>query len=54
MVQDEDVLGRDDSYILDRMAEFISRDEVITIPAARQLSVVIKRAVRPESVSHLQ
>ncbi|KAG1777155.1 ras GEF [Suillus placidus] len=44
MVQDDDVLERDDAYILDRMMEFVSRDEVITLPAAKQLMVIIKRA----------
>ncbi|KAG1749328.1 ras GEF [Suillus lakei] len=46
MVQDDDVLERDDAYILDRMMEFVSRDEVITLPAAKQLMVIIKRAQR--------
>ncbi|KAG1763011.1 ras GEF [Suillus occidentalis] len=46
MVQDDDVLERDDAYILDRMMEFVSHDEVITLPAAKQLMVIIKRAQR--------
>ncbi|KAG2034848.1 ras guanine nucleotide exchange factor domain-containing protein [Suillus americanus] len=46
MVQDDDVLDRDDAYILDRMMEFVSHDEVITLPAAKQLMVIIKRAQR--------
>ncbi|KAG1743257.1 ras GEF [Suillus paluster] len=46
IVQDDDVLERDDTYILDRMMEFVSRDEVITLPAAKQLLVIIKRAQR--------
>lgn len=46
MVQDDEVLERDDTYILDRMVEFVSRDEVITLPAAKQLLVIIKRAQR--------
>ncbi|KAG1879209.1 ras GEF [Suillus subluteus] len=46
MVQDDDVLERDEAYILDRMIEFVSHDEVITLPAAKQLMVIIKRAQR--------
>lgn len=46
MVQDDDVLERDDAYILDRMMEFVSHDEVIALPAAKQLMVIIKRAQR--------
>ncbi|KAG1898196.1 ras GEF [Suillus fuscotomentosus] len=46
MVQDDDVLERDDAYILDRMMKFVSHDEVINLPAAKQLMVIIKRAQR--------
>jgi son of sevenless-like protein len=46
MVQDDDVLERDDAYILDHMMEFVAHDEVITLPAAKQLMVIIKRAQR--------
>jgi son of sevenless-like protein len=53
MVQDDDVLERDDAYILDRMMEFVSHDEVITLPAAKQLMVIIKRAVRAGSALRL-
>lgn len=53
MVQDNDVLERDDAYILDRMMEFVSHDEVINLPAAKQLMVIIKRAVRARSTSGL-
>jgi son of sevenless-like protein len=53
MVQDDDVLERDDAYILDHMMEFVAHDEVITLPAAKQLMVIIKRAVRAGLASRL-
>jgi son of sevenless len=46
MVVDEDVLEKEDMYILDRMKEFISGEEVIKFAAAKQLLILIERAVR--------
>src|ERR1700720_1934580 len=46
MIVDEDVLEKEDMYILDRMRDFISRDEVSTLPAAKQLMILIERSVR--------
>ncbi|KAL4080846.1 ras GEF [Scleroderma citrinum] len=46
MVQDNDVLEREELGILDRIAEFVSQHEVSVIPAAKQLLVSIKRVER--------
>lgn len=46
MIQDEDVLEKEDLYILDRMKQFVTSDEVSHFAAAKQLSVLIERAVR--------
>ena len=46
IIQDEDLLEKEDAGILDRMAEFVSQDDVFRIVAAKQLLVAIKRAVR--------
>ncbi|TFK40718.1 ras guanine nucleotide exchange factor domain-containing protein [Crucibulum laeve] len=46
MVVDEDVLEKEDMYILDRMKEFISSDEVSRFAAAKQLLILIERAQR--------
>ncbi|KAH7885130.1 ras GEF [Phlebopus sp. FC_14] len=53
MVQDEDVLEREELGILDRMAEFVLRDDVISIPAAKQLLVSIKRAQRGRNMKKM-
>ncbi|KIJ14919.1 hypothetical protein PAXINDRAFT_115260 [Paxillus involutus ATCC 200175] len=45
MVQDEDVL-EEDLGILDRMVEFASRDDVMSIAASKQLLAAIKRMQR--------
>jgi hypothetical protein len=45
MVSDEDVLEKEDSSILDRMKAFVSSDEVSHFAAAKQLLVLIERAV---------
>jgi son of sevenless len=45
MVVDDDVLEKEDLYILDRMKEFISNEEVIRFAAAKQLMIFIERAV---------
>ncbi|KAJ7729643.1 ras guanine nucleotide exchange factor domain-containing protein [Mycena maculata] len=44
MVVDDDVLEKDDLFILDRMKEFITTDEVSKFPAAKQLLILIERA----------
>ncbi|KAJ7134422.1 ras guanine nucleotide exchange factor domain-containing protein [Mycena epipterygia] len=44
MVVDDDVLEKDDLFILDRMKEFITTDEVARFPAAKQLLILIERA----------
>jgi len=46
MVVDDDVLEKEDLYILDRMKEFSSNEEVIKFAAAKQLMIHIERAVR--------
>ncbi|KAI1789570.1 ras GEF [Ganoderma leucocontextum] len=46
LVTDDDVLEREDMYILAHMKEFASNEEVVTSPAARQLLVLIERAQR--------
>ena len=45
MILDEDILEKEDMYILDRMKEFISDEEVIQLAAAKQLLVLIERTV---------
>jgi len=45
MIVDDDVLEKEDLYILDRMKEFISTDEVSSFAAAKQLLILIERAV---------
>lgn len=45
MVTDDDLLEKDDSYILDRLKGFISNSEVANAAAAKQLLILIERAV---------
>ena len=45
MIVDDDVLEKEDLYILDRMKEFISTDGVSNFAAAKQLLILIERAV---------
>jgi len=45
MVVDDGVLDKEDLYILDRMKEFISSDEVSRFAAAKHLMIQIERAV---------
>lgn len=45
MVVDDDVLEKEDMYILDRMKEFISTEEVSSFAAAKQLMILIERLV---------
>ena len=46
MVTDDDILEKEDMYILGRMKEFASNEEVVTFAAAKQLLILIERAVR--------
>lgn len=46
IVQDEDLVDKEDTGILDRMAQFASGTDVVKIAAAKQLSAAIKRVVR--------
>lgn len=46
MIVDDDVLEKEDLYILDRMKEFISTDGVSNFAAAKQLLILIERTVR--------
>ena len=47
MITDEDVLEKDDMYILDRIRDFCVKAEVTTsVAAAKQLVVLIDRVVR--------
>ncbi|KAJ6557299.1 ras guanine nucleotide exchange factor domain-containing protein [Mycena vulgaris] len=49
MVVDDDVLEKDDLFILDRMKEFITTDEVARFPAAKQLLILIERAQKGDN-----
>ncbi|KAF7365388.1 hypothetical protein MVEN_00411200 [Mycena venus] len=44
MVVDDDVLEKDDMFILERMKEFLTTEEVARFPAAKQLLILIERA----------
>ncbi|KAI8986090.1 ras GEF [Trametes punicea] len=46
MVTDDDILEKEDMYILQRMKEFASNEEVVTFAAAKQLLILIERAQR--------
>ena len=45
MIIDEGVMEKEDYYILGRMKEFVSSDEVSKSSAAKQLLILIERAV---------
>ena len=45
MVVDDDILEKEDMYILDHMKAFICGGEVIKYAAAKQLLILIDRAV---------
>jgi son of sevenless len=45
MVQDEDILEKDDMYILDRMREFLKQDDVYQFAASKGLLTLIERSV---------
>lgn len=46
MIVDNDILEDEDSFIFERMKEFISNEEVQSFAAAKQLGIHIERAVR--------
>ncbi|KAM5535086.1 hypothetical protein V8D89_011314 [Ganoderma adspersum] len=46
MVTDDDILEKEDMYILTHMKEFASNEEVVTFAAAKQLLILIERAQR--------
>jgi len=46
---DDDVLEKDDLFVLDRMKEFITTEEVARFPAAKQLLVLIERAQKGDN-----
>lgn len=45
MLQDVDMLERDDMYILDKLKAFLTSDDVIGHIAAKQLLGLVERAV---------
>lgn len=45
MIVDNDILEDEDSFIFERMKEFISNEEVQNFAAAKQLGIHIERAV---------
>lgn len=50
MVTDEDFLEKEDVYILNRIKEFLQREEVSRILVAKQLLSLVERAVSPASL----
>ena len=50
MVQDDDILEKDDMYILDRMREFLKQDDVYQFAAAKGLLTLIERSVCVSSI----
>lgn len=51
MVIEQYVLDKEDMYILDKMITFITRDDVVGMPAAMALKSLIERAVCIEPFS---
>jgi hypothetical protein len=51
MVVDDDILEKEDMYILDRMKAFVSGEEVNCFAAAKQLVASIERTVGPPLIS---
>lgn len=45
MIVDNDILEEEDSFIFERMKEFISNEDVQSFAAAKQLGIHIERAV---------
>lgn len=54
MIVDNDILEDEDSFILDRMKEFISNEDVQGFAAAKQLGIHIERAVSSVPLQHLE
>ncbi|KAA1479453.1 ras GEF [Dentipellis sp. KUC8613] len=50
MMLDDDILEKEDLYILDRMKQFISNEEVMHLAAAKQLLVLIERAQKGDTL----
>lgn len=46
MVTDDGILEKEDIYVLARMKDFASNEEVVNFAAAKQLLILIERAVR--------
>ena len=46
MLTDEDILEKEDLYILDRMKEFVLSEDVAQVSASRPLLTLIERVVR--------
>ena len=46
MIVDNDILEDEDSFIFERMKEFISNEDVQGFAAAKQLGIHIERVVR--------
>jgi son of sevenless-like protein len=53
MVIEQYVLDKEDMYILDRMMAFVTRGDVVGMPAAKALKSLIERAVRNEPFFHI-
>jgi hypothetical protein len=52
MIVDDDVLEKEDMYILERMKAFITNEEVSCFAAAKSLLILIERSVcRPHFLS---
>ncbi|KAG6819993.1 hypothetical protein H0H93_006696 [Arthromyces matolae] len=49
MLKDEDVLDKEEFYILEKIKAFASSDEVSQIPAAKQVLVHVERAMRNDN-----
>ncbi|KAI0316803.1 ras guanine nucleotide exchange factor domain-containing protein [Amylostereum chailletii] len=49
MITDDDALDKDDMYILDRMKEMVTREEVVQLAAGKQLLALIERAQRGDN-----
>jgi son of sevenless len=45
MIVDDDILESDETFILQRLKDFVSQEEVIGSAAAKQLMIHIERAV---------
>ncbi|KAG6819992.1 hypothetical protein H0H93_006695 [Arthromyces matolae] len=49
MLRDDDLVGKEDHQILQRLQAFVTSDEVSQVPAAKQVLVYINRAARKDS-----